>query len=128
MVARRTTGTLAGLSRNNTSNSSALRWFATNEINTYILSPFTHQTLSSPNTNHVITTHRRTGNNIDVYLNNTITTNSRVSSDTGSFISLGNANGSTTTGQITELIFWNQDYDSLLPNITQEINNYYGIY
>jgi hypothetical protein len=67
---------IAGLSRNNTSNSSALRWLVTNGINTYLLSLFTHQTLNSPNTNYVITTHRRTGNNIDVYLNNTMTTNS----------------------------------------------------
>ena len=39
-----------------------------------------------------------------------------------------NSTTNTNNGAFQEAIWWQRDYTSLRDNITQEINNYYGIY
>lgn len=84
------------------------------------------------NLESMITTATRNGNNMQVYVNNILIgqRNTALSGTSANITALfqPNSAGNAVGGDIHEMIFWNQDYTALRADITNKINEYYGIY
>ena len=76
----------------------------------------------------LITTLRDGSNIVKMYKNNIQLTNGTQSGNAGFFNTIGRLAGATNTGYMSELVLWQQDKESSLNGIQQNINNYYGIY
>jgi hypothetical protein len=92
------------------------------------------QDLSLPfetNGSFITSTTRNTSNNVEVTINdNVIGGSSLGTSAATNFTHLGryNSTANSSAGEIQEMIIWKQNYISLKSNISDKINEYYGIY
>ena len=84
-----------------------------------------------PNGSFITSTTRDTSNNAEVVVNNNIIGGSSLGTSTSSnFTVVGryNSTANGSGGEIQEMIIWKQNYISLKSNISNKINEYYGIY
>lgn len=106
-------------------------WNTDNNINCspYSLGNFRTITNSSYGGQSIVTTKRITGNVIQGSLNGVQYTPMSTQSNQSAVGFLGGVNSSeASSGYLQETIWWNQNYSSLELNISDKINEYYGIY
>ena len=106
-------------------------WNTDNNINCspYSLGSIITITNSSYGGQSIVTTKRIVGNVIQGSLNGVQYTPLSSQSNQSAVDVLGGLNNvAASTGHLQETIWWNQNYSSLELNISDTINNYYGIY
>lgn len=91
------------------------------------------QDLSLPfetNGSFITSTTRDTSNYQEISVNNSVLGGSSIGVGTATISHLGryNSSANSSAGEIQEMIIWKQNYVSLKSNISDKINEYYGIY
>lgn len=76
----------------------------------------------------LITTLRDGSNVVKMYRNNIQLTNGTQNGNATSFNAVGRLVSALNTGYMSELVLWQEDLESSLNNIQQNVNDYYGIY
>ena len=83
-----------------------------------------------PNGSFITSTTRDTSNYQEISVNNSVLGGSSIGVGIATISHLGryNSSANSSAGEIQEMIIWKQDYVSLKSNISDKINEYYGIY
>jgi hypothetical protein len=83
-----------------------------------------------PNGSFITSTTRDSSNYAEISVNNSVLGGSSIGTGTNGFGVVGRYNSSAngSGGEIQEMIIWKQNYISLKSNISNKINEYYGIY